>query len=148
MRRTLLVAAAALTLAGLGAGAATAATSSATIDRKGELLAGLAVEVQLTVTCSAPEVTTPIMLSLQLQQLQQEKGASPTVVSGSASTQTVVCDGTEQAYTAVVRTFAPVGQPLPLFEKGTALATASLFSCGTQFCSIVGTQAVAEVRIH
>jgi hypothetical protein len=138
-----------LAAAGLAAATATAASSTMTFERKAELLAGLAVEFPVSVSCTAPEVTTPISLSVQLQQLQKEGGnAEPAVVNGFGFVPGVVCDGAEHAYTIVVRTFAPEGEPLPLFRRGAALASASLFSCGTSFCTIVGPQAFAEVRIH
>lgn len=149
MRRWIAAVAALTAVAAVSAGTAGAATSATTIDRRADLLAGLAVELRLTVACSAPEVTGPISLSVQLQQLQLDrKDDQPIVVNGSAFSQGVVCDGTEREYVAVVRTFAPIGQPLPLFRKGLALATASLLSCGTQFCTIVGQQAAGEVRIR
>ena len=61
----------------------------------------------------------------------------------------VTCDGATRPYAVVVRTFAAPGEPLPLFRRGVALASASLFSCapGAPFCFFVGSQAAAEVRI-
>jgi hypothetical protein len=126
-------------------GAAAAATAAVSIERKAELLAGLAVEVQVNVTCPAPELTTPINLNVQLQQLQKTHDGS-VVVSGSGFVSNATCDGAKRTYPVLVRTFASVGQPLPLFRRGPALATATLFSCST-FCSTIGTQAFAEVRI-
>ena len=57
MRRWIAAVAALTAAAAVSAGTAGAATSATTIDRKADLLAGLAVELRLTVACSAPDVT-------------------------------------------------------------------------------------------
>ena len=110
------------------------ATAFVEVDSAQLVARGAAVDVTVTYLC-------PAFGSASLSASVTQR-SGPEITSGSSFGGTVQCTGTEQQ--AVVRVIASNG--MRAFKSGTALAQATLFSCGSGFCGQVTDQEEISIR--